>query len=199
MNRQLKQVLVTGLMVMGLGMVAKQAQAISYDTMNVLVTAGGLTYGVKISSVTGGTGYNFGSAVALNTTTGSTAAIGVQNTGNVGEYFSLSVSTSDNSGSGGDKWVPSGAAGGQAMDIFEIHGYFNGASGVQPVDTVFNPANTFVGGAAPNPAAADYNQGSATLAGASQNLWLKLWMPTTEATADTTQHTIVLTINGQAN
>ena len=94
-----KKVLVTGLMVLGMGALAHRAEAVAYDTMNVLVTPGNITFGVKITSVTLGIGYNFGT-VNIGQTTGSTQAVGVQNTGNVSEYFAMYVGSTTGTGTG---------------------------------------------------------------------------------------------------
>src|SRR5690349_12992674 len=102
MNRQLKKVLATGLLVVGMGMCVHRAEAGTFDTMNVLVTPGNPSYGVTITSVTVGQGYNFGS-VNLNTSTDSTQAVGVLNSGNISEYFVMMISTSSG---GSANWKP---------------------------------------------------------------------------------------------
>ena len=46
MNTHMKKILVTGLMVLGLGAVSRQAQAASSDTIVVSVTPGAIRYAV---------------------------------------------------------------------------------------------------------------------------------------------------------
>src|SRR5258706_12278399 len=77
----------------GASAMAPPARAATFDTMNVMVTPGNVGFGVTITSVTAGVGYNFGS-VNLGATTGSTAAISVPNSGVISENFVMSLSTS---------------------------------------------------------------------------------------------------------
>src|SRR5690348_13982987 len=104
-TQKLKVVLSAGLLVLGLGVVNK-AQAANPDTMTISVTPS-VTYAVSITSVTGGSGYQFGT-VALAASTISTAAIVLTNTGTIHEYFSIAISNTNP-----DAWTPgaSGAAG----------------------------------------------------------------------------------------
>src|SRR4029077_5237639 len=93
MNKQLKQALATGLMVMGFGIVA-HAGGGQTDVMQVSVTPS-VTYSVTITSVNA-SGYQFG-IVALGQTTASTSAITIKNSGNVAEFFAMSISNSTGS------------------------------------------------------------------------------------------------------
>src|SRR5678815_4114440 len=90
MKMKLKQVLATGLVMLGIGVLARQAQAGTTDTMTVSVTPIP-SYGVTISSPYA-SGYSFGN-VALVGTTMSTLAITLNSVGATApEYFGLSIS-----------------------------------------------------------------------------------------------------------
>src|SRR5258708_1849895 len=177
MNTQMKRLLVSGLLVLGLGWLTQQrAEAVgpSTDSMTVSVTPTGLLYGVSISSPYA-SGYNFGN-VALGITTGSTLAIVVKSSGTVAEYFSLSVVDP-----GTNPWVPLSVDGTpSALDSFELQGHFTAANTV-PADTVFTAAaqNDLVNGIAPLPAGGLFNQGTIgkTAPNVSVYLWLKMKMP----------------------
>src|SRR5205807_2268951 len=94
MNKRLKQVLATGLVLLGMGVMGRRAEAQQPDTMTLSVTPGGITYSVQITSVNS-SGYQFGT-VNIGATTVSTAAITVANTGggNVSEYFEMKAGVS---------------------------------------------------------------------------------------------------------
>src|SRR5476649_958429 len=89
MNTHMKKILVTGLMVLGLGALSRQAQALTSDQIIVSVTPGNPTYAVKITSPEVG-GYDF-TSVNFGASTISTLGIVVYSTGTISEYFSLSV------------------------------------------------------------------------------------------------------------
>jgi hypothetical protein len=192
MNRRLKEVLATGLLVVGIGFVSR-AQAGTFDTMNVLVTPGNPSYGVTITSVTVGQGYNFGQ-VNLNTSTDSTQAVGVLNSGNVSEYFVMMISTSTG---GSANWKPAGSAGGANVDVFELYGRFYASASTFPGDAAF-VGSDFIAGANGTNGANTYNQATTkTAGGVSKDLWMKLQMPTGMSLSDNSQRTMVLTITGQ--
>ena len=192
MNKQLKKVLATGLIVVGIGFVSR-AQAATSDTMNVLVTPGNPSYGVTITSVTVGQGYNFG-AVNLGSSTGSTQAVGVLNSGNVSEYFVMFISTSSG---GSANWKPAGSAGGASVDIFELYGRFYASGSTIPGNAAF-VGTDFIAGANGTNGANTYNQATTkTNGGVSKDLWMKLQMPTGMSLSDSAQRTMVLTITGQ--
>ena len=184
MNTKLKRVLIIGLMLVGIGMVGK-AQAASTDTITLSLTPNA-TYAVSIASVTAGVGYNFGQ-VNLNSTTLSTAAIIVTNTGSVYEFFALSVS-SPTSGS----WSPNSTAPG--VDTFVISGQFAGSQPAQGSGSFSALTNT-----APSASAGLYGQASTkTASSGTQKLWLQLQMPTTLNNGGTGQQTMTLSVTGQA-
>src|SRR5882672_11303697 len=108
MRTVMKAVFAAGLMVLGLGLGTRKAEASpNPDTMLVSVTPGGFTYGVVISSPLnngsdGTTGYDF-TQVNLGATTISTVAIVVKSSGTIAEFFSLAISNSLQDG-----WTPVG-------------------------------------------------------------------------------------------
>ncbi len=182
MKTRLKQLLVMGLMVMGLGM--GKAWAWNPDTMVVSVTPS-VTYSVSISSPMN-QGYQFGT-VALGATTISTVAIAVSNNGTVAESFSLAIT---NSAPG--NWAPAGSSG---ADQFRMSGYFNTT---QPADGTFGAADDLTT-SVPGTAANKFGQGvTKTNASSSKNLWLRLVMPTS-ITGAAVQQTMTLTVNGQGS
>ncbi len=188
----MKQVLVTGLVMLGMGSVWK-ANAGTFDTMNVLVTPGNPSYGVTITSVTAGVGYNFGS-VNLAASTASTHAIGVLNSGTVSEYFVMSISTSSG---GSANWKPAGVGGSAGIDVFELYGRYYASGSTIPGDAAFG-ATDFIGGTAGTAGASTYAQGvTKTAGGVSKDLWLRLQMPTGMSLSDSSQRTLVLTVTGQ--
>ncbi len=175
------RILVAGLIVLGLGMMQKVQAAASTDTITISVTPG-VTYSVAISSPFLA-GYNFGT-VNLNTTTLSTVAITVQNTGTVTEYFGLALSNSTN-------WSVSSTAVG--ANQFTMAGYFNTAATPQPgaasVTTLINSVTSGMN---------QFNQGATgTSALGYAYLCLKMGMPNTSGF--TGQQTMVLSITGQPN
>ena len=107
MNKHMKHVLITGLVMLGVGAVS---QAATTDTMQVSVSPT-VTYSVAISSPYT-SGYNF-SNVALGATTLSTLAITLNTTGATGpEFFGLSISNTS-----GNWTATTGAAG---VDTFRM-------------------------------------------------------------------------------
>jgi hypothetical protein len=161
--------------------------------MNVLVTPGNPTYGVQITSVTTGQGYNFGS-VNLGSSTDSTQAVGVLNNGNVSEYFVMMISTSTG---GSANWKPAGSAGGAAVDVFELYGRFYASASTFPGDAAF-VSTDYIAGANGSNGANTYAQATnKTAGGVSKDLWMKLIMPTGMSLSDSSQRTMVLTITGQ--
>jgi hypothetical protein len=192
MKAKLKQKLAFGLVLLGIGMLGvRRAEAFpgpSPDTMVVSVTPGNPQFGVSISSPDAGVGYNFGS-VNMGVSTGSTKAIIVQSSGTVSEFFVMSVV-----GSGAAPWTARAADGATSLDTFELLGHF--ATATQIPDGTFSTTNDIVGPTPPGAGSGLYNQGAVTPPGTSQNLWLKLFMPTS-VTSSNTQN-LILTINGQA-
>ena len=186
MNKRLKRALTLGLVLLGIGIVTRTAQAASTDTMTLAVTPGNVTYGVSISSPYP-SGYNF-AQVNLGATTASTVAILVTATGaTVSEYFGLAVSNTSGN------WTASASA--PSTDTFRMMGWFN----TTPVST-----NTFITTDAftntvPAAAAGKYNQSSKTAPGTSANLWLRLDMPTALNLGTSAAQTMTLTVTGQPN
>src|SRR5438132_2341376 len=78
MNKHIKTVLATGLMLLGMGVIGRRAEAQQPDTMTLSVTPVGIVYSLQIPSVNS-SGYQFGT-VNIGATTVSTAAITVANT-----------------------------------------------------------------------------------------------------------------------
>src|SRR5712691_8262806 len=120
MNTSMKRVLITGLMLLGIGAVGRRAEAIgpNPDTMIVSVTPGNTGFGVYITSPIAGSGYDFGT-VNLGATTMSTLAIVVKSSGTVSEYFAMTVT----SNGGADAWTPLSADAVPAYNEFEMLGY----------------------------------------------------------------------------
>ncbi len=190
MKHKLKQVLITGLVVMGIGVVmSKRAEAKQPDTMTLSVTPSGLTYAVAITSVNG-SGYQFG-PVAVAGTTVSTMAITVANSGgsNTSEYFGMMVTNTSP-----DNWAP----GVPAADTFRLIGTF---SATQPETGITGfPLADAITGSFPANAAALYGQASTkTNVGSSKNLWLQLEMPTAINAGSGGAQTMTLYIQGQSS
>jgi hypothetical protein len=194
MNKRHMKKLAFGLVLLGIGVLGvRRAEAFpgpSPDTMVVSVTPGNPQFGVSISSPDAGAayGYNFGS-VNMGVSTGSTKAIIVKSSGTVSEFFVMSAA-----GSGAAPWTARTVDGLTSLDTFELLGHFAGAT--QILDATFSTTNDIVGPTPPGAGSGLYNQGAVTPPGTSQNLWLKLIMPTS-VTSSATQN-LVLTINGQA-
>ena len=189
MNKRLKQVLVTGLVMLGLGLVSKRAEAFQPDTMTLSVTPGNVTFSVQITSVNP-SGYQFG-AVNIAATTVSTAAITVANAGggNIAEYFGMKVSNS-----APDGWTPQ--AGAPAADQFRLIGELNATQ----LPTASFLAADAITGSFPGAAATLYNQASTkTSVAASKNLWLRLEMPTSLVVGVGGAQTMTLFIQGQSS
>jgi hypothetical protein len=168
----------------GIGMTGSAHALSNPDTMVVSVTPGNVTYAVAITSPMTG-GYQFGT-VNLAATTISTAAIGVQNTGNIAEYFALKISNSSP-----DNWAPVGST--PAADQFQLMAYLNAT---QPGDATFVDS---LNGSIPGAGATLYGQSSTkTAASASKNLWLRLTMPSA-VTGTGGAQTMTLFVNGQAS
>ncbi len=165
--------------VMGMGMLST-AHAVNPDTMVVSVTPS-VTYSVSIASPMV-QGYNFGT-VNLAATTISTVAIVVSNNGTISEYFALAIS---NSSPG--TWTPQAAPG---SNQFSMRAHF---AATQPADATFADALTT---SVPGTSDTLYGQASTkTSVGNSQNLWLRLRMPTS-ITGGAVAQTMTLTVNGQ--
>ena len=131
MNTHMKKILVTGLMVLGFGVLSRQAQALTSDQIIVSVTPGNPTYAVKITSPEVG-GYDF-TSVNFGASTISTLGIVVQSTGTISEFFSLSVVAD-----GG--WTPVVAdSAAPSYNLFELQGHF---STTQPADATFSMRRT---------------------------------------------------------
>src|SRR5262245_7614162 len=130
MKKVAQVVMTAGLLVLGLGM-WKQAQAAgsSTDTITVTVTPD-VTYSVKITSPEL-QGYDFG-LVQVNRTTISTLAIGVQNNGDITEFFSLAVV--DTTG-GGNAW--SNSTLGASATTYAMAGQFVTTGAPQPAGGTF--------------------------------------------------------------
>src|SRR5205807_3928189 len=107
MSKHIKTVLATGLMLLGMGVIGRRAEAQQPDTMTLSVTPGGIVYSVQITSVNS-SGYQFG-AVNIIATNVLTAVKTFANPiwGNISEYFGMKVGNSNP-----DNWAPqSGAPG----------------------------------------------------------------------------------------
>jgi len=175
----------TKLMVMALGLgLYGTAHAVNNpDSIMMSMTPNGLTYDVTISSPFA-SGYQFGT-VTLNATTISTVAIGVQNSGNVGEYFAIKVSNT-----APDNWAPAGSA---ASDAFKLMAYMNAT---QPDDATFVDALT---GSFNGTSGNLFGQGNTrTTPTVTKNLWLRLSMPTA-VTGSGGAQTMTVFVNGQAS
>ena len=185
----MRSVLVAGLMVLGLGVVGKLEAAPNPDTMVVAVTPGGYTYAVVITSplVSGTTGYDF-TQVNLGATTISTLAIVVKSSGTISEFFSLAIGNSQP-----DSWAP--VSGTPGFKEFKMIARFTGSGG-QPADSAFAAGDALTTGV-PGTSGTLYNQGSKTDPGNTQNLWLRLTMPS--QVSNQNAQTMVLTVNGQNN
>ena len=153
-----------GLLLLAPG-IAQKVHAASTDTITLSVTPGGVSYAVQITSPMG-VGYQFGT-VTLGQTTGSTVAIGVRNAGTISEYFVMKAANSSP-----DNWAP--VAGTPGTDQYQLMGWFSGVAGVQPPDGSFADA---VGTAFNPTGATKYNQGGKTIVNATNNLFLRLAMP----------------------
>src|SRR5882672_9913081 len=186
MNTRLKKALATGLVALGMGWMSGKAQAASTDTITISVTPNA-TFGVTISSPYA-SGYNFGT-VNLNSTTVSTLAITLTNSGSIYEYFGVSVSNT----SGG--WTTTGVA--PSTDTFRLSGQLNASQPAQGSGNFTALTNT-----APTNAAALYGQASTktspTAGSNTQKLWLQLDMPFTLNTGGTGAQTMTVSVTGQA-
>src|SRR5207302_3451829 len=191
MNKHIKTVLATGLMLLGMGVIGRRAEAQQPDTMTLSVTPGGIVYSVQITSVNS-SGYQFGT-VNIGATTVSTAAITVANTGggNVSEYFGMKVSNSNP-----DNWAPQSGAPG--IDQFRLTGELvtnqpaQGAGGFPTTDAVT--------GSFPGSAATLYGQASTkTAVGSNKKLWLQLEMPSSLSAGTGGAQTMTLYIQGQSS
>ena len=187
MNKRLKQVLVTGLVLVGIGVVSRRVEAAQPDTMTLSVTPSGQTYSVVITSVPN-VGYNFGT-VTIGGTTVSTAAITVANSGggNSAEYFGMKVSNTN------DGWQPTGPG----VDTFRLIGEFGTNQPDEATGFIVGDAIT---GSFPGAAATLYGQSSTkTSVGNNQKLWLRLEMPTSVNTWSGGAETMTLFIQGQSS
>ena len=190
MNTKMKQVLATGLMLLGMGVIGRRAEAQQPDTMTLSVTPGGIVYSVQITSVNS-SGYQFGT-VNIGATTVSTAAITVANTGggNISEYFGMKVSNSNP-----DNWAPQSGAPG--TDQFRLTGELNAS---QPAQGGGFPTSDAVTGSFPGAAATLYGQASTkTAVGSNKKLWLQLEMPSSLSAGTGGAQTMTLYIQGQSS
>ena len=181
---RLRTVLVAGLSVLAWGRLTPVCAA-NPDTLVVSVSPN-VTYGVTVSSVTGGVGYQFGN-VNLGATTQSTAAIVLTNSGNVSEYFSLAMNNTSGN------WTLTTSAPG--TDTFRVSALLQAT---QPLvasftDFLSNPP-------VPGAAATLYGQASTkTAPTAAKNLWLRLEMPTALSVGTSGAQTTTLYVNGQGS
>ena len=186
MNTQLKKALTTGMLAVGLGLLSSKAHAVNPDAMQISVTPS-VTYAVTITSVNAN-GYQFGT-VALNSTTQSTAAVTVANSGNIAEYFSMAITNTSGN------WAPTTSA--PTTDNFRLIGEFAAsepdvASGFQTTDALTNST--------PGTAAALYGQASTkTNPTQHQLLWMRLEMPQSLNVGTSAAQTMTLTVTGQAS
>jgi hypothetical protein len=163
--------------------------AAAADTMEITVTPN-VTWGVSISSAEAGVGYDFGNVAALGETTVSTLPITIQNTGDVSEYFGISISNTSGS------WTATTEA--PSPDHFRMAALIQDS---QPPAGNFSNASNFLS----NPsfsgdAAGKFGQTSKTPPnGGTAHLWLRLEMPTDLVIGSTDQQTMTLTVIGQGN
>jgi hypothetical protein len=191
-QKAVQAVLTSGLIVLGLGWTQK-AHAIngSTDTITVTVTPD-VQYSVQITSPEL-QGYDFG-LVRVGATTISTLSIAVKNSGDISEYFSMAV----NDNSGGNSWTNNGASLAPGTTSYVMQGFFVATPTPQPANSSFNGAAQNIPTSPPTTATNKFGQtGGKTAAGDSQYLWLRLHMPT--AVNDSSQHSLVLSINGQSS
>ena len=186
-KRSVQAGLAAGLMVLGLGMFQKAQALGNPDTMTITVTPAGVTYAVLISSPEV-QGYNFGQVV-IGATTISTLPIAVQNKGNINAFFSIGVVDVTPTVNWTNAAVP-------ANVTYTMQGQFVTTAAGQPANASFANAGNNIPAAAPGTASGTFNQSTTkTLPNASKDLWLQLQMPT--GVAESGQHTLVLSINGQ--
>ena len=179
MNRRLKEVLVTGLMVLGIGAIVQRAEA---DTMTVSVTPI-VNWSVSISSPETG-GYDF-SSVALGATTVSTLGITLTNNSGVApEYFTFAI------GNTSGNWSP--APGGAGVDQFRMGAYINATQPAPAtfVDFLSNPP--FSGSAV-----GKFGQAGKTAIAGTAKAWLRLEMPTSLSVGTSVAQTMTLTVSAQ--
>jgi hypothetical protein len=183
----------TGLALLG-GGARQRVLAASTDTVTVTVSAdpSSILYGVQITSPEV-QGYDF-AQVAIGATTLSTRPIGVKNTGNMAEFFAVSVVDITPSFA----WTNNGVSLAPGTTSFVMQGQFVASGAVQPASTALAGASNNVPAVAPLTASGTVGQGTTRInPGNSLDLWLQLQMPTGVNDAGT--HTMVLTINGQSN
>ena len=186
MKTHMKKVLITGLAVLSVGWISGKAQAASTDTITISLTPN-TTYAVTISSAYVG-GYNFGQ-VNLNSTTVSTVAITLTNSGSIYEFFAISVSSPNANG-----WTPSAV--GASTDTFRLMGMFSAG---QPTQN--NASFSALTGTPPTTANGKYGQAAKTSPAAgsnTQSLWLQMDMPFTLNTAGSGPQTMTVSVTGQA-
>jgi len=186
MKTRLKKALVTGLAVLSVGWITGKAQAASTDTITISLTPN-TTFAVTISSAYVG-GYNFGQ-VNLNSTTVSTVAITLTNSGSIFEYFAISVSSPNAGG-----WTPSSV--GPSTDTYRLSGMF---SATQP--TQGSGSFSALTGTPPTNGNGQYGQVSKRSPAAGSNtksLWLQMEMPFTLNTGGTGPQTMTVRVTGQA-
>src|SRR5205823_4710576 len=100
---------------------------------------------------------------------------------------------------GGNAWTNNGASLTAGVTSYAMQGYFVATGAGQPASATFNGATNNVPSTPPGTADSHFGQGAGlagkTTAGSSQDLWLKLLMPT--AVYESGVHTLVLSVNGQ--
>src|ERR1700733_7144969 len=179
MNKRMKHVLITGLVMLGVGAVS---QAATTDTMQVSVSPT-VTYGVTISSPFA-QGYVFGS-VAVGASTLSTVAITLNTTGATGpEFFGLSISNTSGN------WTATASAPGQ--DTFRMGAAMGTNQPLMANTSTYLSVPPFSGAAQ-----GLYYQGAATAVAGTAKVWLRLEMPTTLNLGTTGNQTMVLTATAQ--
>ena len=192
MKRAVQAVLASGLLVLGLGLF-QEAQAGTFDTMTITVSAGGVSYAVAITSPEA-QGYDF-AQVNIGLTTISTLAIAVRNAGTISEFFSVGVVDVTATYA----WTNNPLT--PANTSYVMQALFTATGAAQPAEATFTGAAKNVPIAAPVAADSKFGQGAApggrTLPGSSKDLWLRLGMPT--GVEETGVHTMVLTVNGQSS
>jgi hypothetical protein len=181
MNKQMKHVLITGLVMLGIGAVS---QAATTDTMQVSVSPT-VTYSVSISSPFV-QGYVFGN-VSLNSTTLSTVAITLNTTGSTGpEFFGLSISNTSGN------WTATVGAPGQ--DTFRMGAAMAATQPLMANTSTYLSVPPFSGAAQYL-----YSQGAATAVAGTQKVWLRLEMPTSLNLGTTGSQTMTLTATAQSS
>jgi hypothetical protein len=196
LKRIAKSIWISGAVLLSLAAL-RQAHAAPADTMTVTVTPSeaSLVYAVEITSPEV-QGYDFG-AVDIAATTISTTPIGVANVGNIAAYFSVGVQDITPTYA----WTNNSASLTPGSTSYVMQAQFVAEDAAQPAEAAFAGAANNVPVSAPIVAEGKFGQAGGlpgkTMPGVTKDLWLRLQMPT--AVEETGEHTMVLTINGQAN